>query len=548
MCGIVCGNIVDNEFINRALTSLSPRGPDGNGVVKIDNVFLGHTLLSIFTEDPVTQPIWSNDKTVVGCVNGEIYNYRILRRILENNGYVFETDSDSEVLVHGIHWKGKEFVKYLDGEFCFVTYNTKSKSWICAVDSFSTKPLKYYLDKNSFFIASNATTISALGIDLDIDIESCLFSFASQCLPNGKTLYKNIFTIPPSYILSIDDDLNSSLEKYACSDNFDSDLDNIEFLLESAILGRSPKYKKLAVALSSGIDSSSIAYYLKKNDFDFQCFSIDFPESIYSESNDIKKFCKRHNISTTFVNISGNDLILNFPTVILNSENLSMNPHAVGKYLMNKEMINQGYKVCLTGDGADELFYGYSHFHTDNKFQFILDSSNTGSKYLEIFSESFKKVFNLSCILAESKGSVQDLYYKYWLSEYGLKILGDSQSASVGQEHRYPFLDRDMHSHINSIKDFRSLNYPSKQVLRNIVEKWDKELANIPKRPFISPIIDKNWLHLFEKYVFENNKFFELGFFERDKLIPYIQQLKSETFPSSIILSQILSLGILCNG
>jgi asparagine synthase (glutamine-hydrolysing) len=548
MCGIVCGNIVDDEFINRALISLSSRGPDGNGVVKIDNVFLGHTLLSIFTENPTAQPIWSNDKTVVGCVNGEIYNYRILRRILENNGYVFDTDSDSEVLVHGIHWKGKEFVKYLDGEFCFVTYNTKSKLWICAVDTFSTKPLKYYLDRTSFFIASNAKALFELGIKLHIDNESCLFSFASQCLPNGKTLFKNILTIPPSYILTIDDDLNSSLEKYACSDSFDTDLDNIEFLLESAILGRVPKYKKLAVALSSGIDSSSIAYYLKKNEFDFQCFSIDFPGSMYSESSDILEFCKRHDISTMFVNITDKDLISNFPIVVLNSENLSMNPHAVGKYLMNKEMLRQGYKVCLTGDGADELFYGYSHFHTDNEFQFLIDSANIGKKYLDIFSKSSEEIFNLNCISNEIQGSAQDLYYKYWLSEYGLKILGDSQSASIGQEHRYPFLDRDMHTHINSIRNFRSLNYPSKQVLRKIVSKWDHVLAGIPKKPFISPIIDKNWLHLFESYVFENNIFFDLDLFERNKMITYIRQLKSETFPSSIILSQILSLGILCNG
>jgi len=555
MCGIISGNkAISDDNIELALNSLSNRGPDSRNFCRIgETVFLGHTLLSITSEQPIIQPIWSNDRTLVGCVNGEIYNYEILRHFLETKGYVFQTDSDSEVIIHGVHWIGKDFVRYLNGEFCFVVYNTDSNEWICAVDTFGTKPLRYYLDKGEFLISSTVKALSVMNIAIQIDKKSCMFSLASQCLPMGRTLFIGIDTIPPSHTLTIDANMNSKLEHYKIGTPRPiAEVDYIESLLESAIIRRIPRHQNLSVVLSSGIDSSSIAYYLKKNNAKFQCFSIDFPGSIYSESNDIREFCKFHDISTTFIDITDTDLIINFPIVTLNSENLSINPHAVGKYLVNQEMIKQGYKVCMTGDGADELFYGYPHFYTNDKFQFLTDSAALGSRFPEIMTKSGKEMLDLECILKDSSGTAQELYYRYWLSEYGLKLLGDSQSASLGQEHRYPFLDTVLHNHIGSIEDFKLLNHPSKHVLRNIVRTWDSKLADMPKKPFTSPVIDQNWLPLFQKYVFENIKFFELDIFDKNLLIPYIERLTTDTLPNRIVLSQILSLGILtlelCNG
>jgi len=547
MCGIICGNksVSDNKIIS-ALNLLSDRGPDSRNYVKIDNVFLGHTLLSISSPSLVSQPLWSNDKSLVGCVNGEIYNYKILRYLLETRGYTFETDSDSEVIIHGIHWRGKDFIKYINGEFCFVVYNTISKTWICATDSFGTKPLRYYISEKQFLISSTIKALSAFDIDLQIDKKSCMFCLSSQCLPNGKTLFSNVYTIPPCHILTVDSSLNTSIEAYKIkTDRIHEHIEGIEYFLESSILKRVPKYQNLAVVLSSGIDSSSIAYYLKKNNVKFGCFSIDFPGSEYSESKDINNFCNLHGISTTFVDVSDRDLISYFPTVVLNSENLSINPHAVGKYLVNREMIKQGYKVCMTGDGADELFYGYSHFHTDNDYQFIIDSSRTGKEVFDLLSDDIKEIFDLECILKESNGSSRDLYYKYWLSEYGLKLLGDSQSASLGQEHRYPYLDKNLVNYVNSIENLESANYPSKSVLRNIVRKWNPILADIPKRPFTSPKINSEWIYLFHQYIFENDKLHNLGIFKKGKLIEYINRILTDLPPNRILLTQILSLGIL---
>jgi len=547
MCGIISGTNVALDMQQKALSKLSARGPDHQQIIQLNNIFIGHTLLSIFSEDAIgsTQPIWSEDRTIVGCVNGEIYNYSELRTLLESHGYKFSLKTDSEVIIHGIHLMGHKFIPLIDGEFCFVTYNLRTENWLCAVDRFGTKPLRYYLDKDSFYIGSSIAALKPLIGNLSMSVDNILFSLASQCIPSGKTLFENIYSINPGHYLLIDKDLSTKNVCYvsANKDNNLFDLNKIEYLLEQAIIKRVPKSKKFSLALSSGIDSSLIAYYLQKNKIDFDIFSIDFLDSEFSERNDITLFLSDHNMSSSFIDISEYNLISNFPKVTLNSENLSINPHAVGKYIINKTMLDSGHKVCFTGDGSDELFFGYSHFHTRDPYQFITDSGNLSKGYNDIIN--FNITLDTKYILSESQGTAQQLYYKYWLNEYGLKLLGDSQSASIGQEHRYPFLDYKLHDYIASIDNFCELNYPSKTVLRNIVGRWNRRLALVPKRPFTSHRISNKWIPLFEEYVFENNKLHNLGIFDRNKVVEYVYRLSTEHMPNRIVLAQLLSLGIL---
>lgn len=538
MCGIICGDFKnrDKELFN-SLSILSKRGPDNSNVLIKDDIFLGHTLLSIFSNKNDFQPLWSNDRSIAVCVNGEIYNYYELRKLLETKGYIFTTESDSEIFAHGIHYYGKNFFQYINGDFAVVSYNFTKKEWICAVDQFGTKPLRYYFDSGKFLISSNVKSLKPF-LDLSIDIESGLFSLATQCLPIGKTLFKNIHSIPPGHILTVNNK-SSNLEKY---ETIFQSKDSIENLLEQSILKRVPKNKKLSLALSSGIDSSAIAYYLNRNNVEFKSYAIDFPETEFSELENIKQFTERHNINLKVFSLYNEDLLNNFVDTVYNSENLSINPHAVGKLLVNKKMLKDGYKVCLTGDGADELFFGYSHFHTDNQYQFLTDSEYRAKLIKELLLPNIE--FNISPIQKENN-TAQDLYMKYWLSEYGLKILGDSQSAEIGQEHRYPYLDPILYKKLLNEKDFKNQNKPSKMVLRNIVRTWDTILADIPKKPFAAPQIDNTWLPMFENFVINNDKFFDLGFFDKNKLVQYIYKLNTTEIPNRVILTQILSLGIL---
>ena len=194
MCGIVAGSSlglnIDN--INQAIAILANRGPDWKNLWTNEHNFIGHTLLSLFSAsvDKAIQPIYSYTKNLVGCVNGEVYNYPALREKLEKIGCNFYTNSDAEVLINGIDQFGTKFLNEINGEFAFVVFNILEKEWIAGVDRFGTKPLKYYLDHNKFFIASNANTLQELGINLTLDVDSCLHSLALQVLDKNRTIYK----------------------------------------------------------------------------------------------------------------------------------------------------------------------------------------------------------------------------------------------------------------------------------------------------------------------------------------------------------------------
>lgn len=538
MCGIIAGNVKTTEIIlKESIKSLSNRGPDLQNFVLSNDYFFGHTLLSLFSSDPLKsiQPISS--KNYIGCVNGEIYNYYYLRKILEEKGYVFTTESDSEVVIHGLDYFGIDILNKLEGEFCFVSYNIYSKTWICAVDKFGTKPLKYFNSPSKFLIASTIKALTILDPTLrNFDINSILFSFATQVLPDNRTIINDIHTIPPGHYITVTHNSITTTKYLDEQEQSIFDISLIDDLLNQAVLSRIKGHNKVSLALSSGVDSSIIACYLKKNQIDFHCYSVDFVDSQYSEIADITEFVNRHELNHTTIPITSSDLMNHFEQTVLNAESIIFNTHTVGKLLLNKQALSDGYKVMLTGDGADEIFYGYPHLHTDDEYQFITDSEQIGLKYINLLSDECNYQVNVM----RNEAPAISIYKNHWLNNYGLKILGDSQSASISQEHRYPFLDNRLTSYINGIHDFRKMNHPSKQVLRTIMKQYDDKQHTMIKKPFFSPVVISNWSELIEKYILENSKLHDLGLFNKNQLRKFML-----LNTSGIIVTQLMSLGML---
>ncbi len=567
MCGIVAGydTSCTLEKIKNSLSSMKPRGPDFSKIEQVNpSVFLGFNLLGIsaIQTNSLIQPFLNKNKSIYACVNGEIYNHKILRSDLENKGYVFQTESDCEVVLFGLECYGKDFLSHLNGEFAIVAYFLDSNSWLCATDHVGTKPLKFFLDEDRFLIASSVLALKELSVRIGFDAASSLFAFHNACVPSGRTLFAGIHTIPPGHYLEVNEKLEAQILRYDQSVTFErQQRDGIEELIQRAVRLRIPQYLKPALALSGGIDSSLIALFLKKQEIAFSSYSIDFPNSEYSERSDIESFCKRHEIKTQVVSISDSDLIDAFSESVLNAENIVINPHSAGKLILNKFISQKGHRVCFTGDGADELFWGYEHFHTTDEFQFVRDSNFIGSQFAQILKPKFRNDLLESQLFRDfqamnSEPTAQELYYHYWLNEYGLKILGDSQAANQSIEYRYPFVDLELITQAKTQAMSKRDNFPSKTVLRKVMEKWDPETANAPKRPFTAPLITKKWLPLFEHYVF-SDRFRRLEIFDHAKLKEYVgrlgsDQLNSASRASSVLLSQILSLGILnqelCHG
>jgi asparagine synthase (glutamine-hydrolysing) len=539
MCGIIAGTDrkVTDAYLAESLVRLSRRGPDYSNFIRLNDSFLGFTLLGLasLNNETLHQPHYNHDKSIITCINGEIYNHAELRTMLQRRGYVFVSESDCEVVVHGLDCYGSDFISHLDGEFVIVAYFKSTRRWLCATDATGTKPLKYTLSKNSFKVASSVAALKSLNVPITLDIDNVLFTFNNLCSPITKTLFTGIQTIPPGYILEVDSQFTPTLYSYTKI----SHPGDIDVLLSDAISKRVPKFP-LALTLSGGIDSCIIALYLKKLQHTFTCYTVDFVGSKFSELVDVERFCSRHSLRTKVVTITPDDLRSNFCESVINAEHLVINPHSAAKLLINKEMNADGFRVCMTGDGADELFYGYSHFHTSDEYQFLRDSTMIGAQYTQLLKPELRgrllssNLFDdYSCF--NSDPSVQELYYSYWLNEYGLKILSDSQSMSQSIEYRYPFVD----SNLMGFHSSREENTPSKQILRNLVSHYDPELSLIPKRAFTAPYIDSRWSNMFEEFVYEEPAIRNI--FEVDKLRAYIGSVKAST----VLKTQILSLGII---
>lgn len=542
MCGIIAANFTDPESVKRSLISLSSRGPDNQHYLTINGRFLGHSLLSLFSQDIKNsqQPIQHNGITV--CANGEIYNYRELKTDLEGSGYIFTTTSDCEVIVHGLHKYGLEILNKLDGEFCFVSFNSLTDTWICATDRFGTKPLKYSKINSRFVIGSTVESIINIDHDLksDLDIESIKFCLYNQVFQDDKTFLSKIMSIPSASVLVFNETtgyFNISRYTNGNRESQSVDLDKVDYLLERAVLKRLNPNNKISLSLSSGVDSSIIALYLKKNNIDFSSYTVDFTGSEYSELWDVVNFGGRHDLGINVVSISPDDLKNNFVKSILNAESLAINSHVAAKFILNNKSKSDGHKISFTGDGADEIFYGYSHFHTHDPYQFISNSEATSLKMSNLLEGEF---IDSSYSIRNPLKTAKDIYQEYWLNNYGLKIIGDSQSASIGQEHRYPFLDYDLNDYLNTIADFKDINYPSKTILRQVMARYDVVQSNIPKKPFTGHLIDFSWKKMYQEWVIENDKLHSTGLFNRNKIEKWI-----ESPNSSIVTTQLISLGIL---
>jgi asparagine synthase (glutamine-hydrolysing) len=542
MCGVIAANFTDRESVKRSLISLSSRGPDNQHYLTINGRFLGHTLLSLFSPDIKNsqQPIQDNGITV--CANGEIYNYRELKTDLEGSGYQFKTTSDCEVIVHGLHKYGLELLNKIDGEFCFVSFNSLTNLWICATDRFGTKPLKYSKINSRFIIGSTIESIVNIDDDLrgDLDIESIKFCLRNQVFQDNRTFLSRIMSIPSASVLTFNETtgyFNVSNYTKPTRESELVDLDRVDYLLERAVIKRLNPDNKISLSLSSGVDSSIIAIYLKKNNIDFSCYTVDFTGSQYSELSDVIKFSRRHALEVNTVPISPDDLKNNFVKGILNAESMAINSHVAAKFILNNKSKADGHKISFTGDGADEIFYGYSHFHTDDPYQFISNSEATSLKMSNLLDGV---CFDSSHSIRNSYKTAKDIYQEYWLNNYGLKIIGDSHSASIGQEHRYPFLDYDLNDYLNTISNFKDNNYPSKTILRQIMARYDIVQSNIPKKPFTGHLIDFSWKKMYQEWVIENDKLHSTGLFNRNRIEKWI-----ESPDSSIVTTQLLSLGIL---
>jgi asparagine synthase (glutamine-hydrolysing) len=374
MCGIVCwarasGKVHSDVTLLKKMTrTLNHRGPDGEGFHIDESIALGHKRLSIVDVANGQQPMVK--KNIAVTYNGEIYNFRELRAELEEQGFSFETNCDTEVLIHGwSHW-GKELVTKLRGMFAFVIWDASTQNLFIARDRFGIKPLYYALtDDGDLLIASELKALNLhphLNTDLCEEAIEDFFSLGYVVEP--KSIYKSVKKVSAGHFISVNinqiNDLSEQpywrLQDYLSSKNKDVNSLKYEFqsLLDESVKMRMIADVQVGAFLSGGVDSTVIvASMARHSQQPVKTSSIGFDLSAYDESYYADKVAKYYHCDHVTTSVSVNDLSLVDKMVDIYDEPFADNS-AIPTYILS-QATNKYVKVALSGDGADELLFGY---------------------------------------------------------------------------------------------------------------------------------------------------------------------------------------------
>lgn len=374
MCGI-CGIIGTNkehldEGVIKAMTqAMIHRGPDDEGIYSAPGVCLGHRRLSIIDlSNAAHQPLSNEDKTIWVVLNGEIYNYKDLRTELEKKGHKFNSNSDTEVIVHLYEEKGQDCVKSMVGMFAFGIWDAKKDLLLLARDRIGKKPLLYSYVNGKFCFASEFSALLKSNlIKKEIDLEALDYYLTFGYIPAPWTIYKNVFKLMPAHTLMFKGG-QIKTERYWHLDyerkikikEEEAEEEVLKLLLDATRI-RLYSDVPLGVFLSGGIDSSLIVGLMSKTyNQRIKTFSIGFDESDYDELKYARNIAKHFGTDHNEFIVKPKALEI-LPMLIERYGEPFADPSCIPTYYVSK-MSRQYVTVVLNGDGGDELFAGYERY------------------------------------------------------------------------------------------------------------------------------------------------------------------------------------------
>lgn len=375
MCGIAgfMGQVENRADVIRNMTEvITHRGPDSDGFFTDDNISMGFRRLSIIDLGAGHQPIYNEDKSLVLTFNGEIYNYKDLRKELIAKGHKFYTDTDSEVLVHGFEeWK-EDMLPKLRGMFGFAIYNTKDNSLFIARDFFGIKPMHYTQIGNDFVYASEIKSILEYPKFEKKFNRKALDSYLSfQYAVPPETFFEGVYCLMPGHYLWYKDGDVETTRYFEARFNPDEDMteeeavDRIEKVFENSVNAHKIADVEVGCFLSSGVDSSYVSTYFA----DQKTFTVgfDFGEK-YNEISWAKNLSEKIGVEHHTHLISSEEFWDAVPTVQYHMDQPLADPSCIALYFVSR-LASHYVKVVLSGEGADELFGGYTCYNDPRVFK-----------------------------------------------------------------------------------------------------------------------------------------------------------------------------------
>lgn len=370
MCGICGFNYENKLLLKKMCDSITHRGPDDVGYFVNSEISIGMRRLSIIDLQTGYQPQHNENEDIWIVFNGEIYNFLELRIILQNKGHNFYTNSDTEVVIHAYEEWGVLCLDKFDGPFAFCIYDLKKQILFLARDPIGIKPLYYYFNGKDFIFGSEVKCILLHNIKRALNKRAFNFFISLKYIPSHLTLFIGIYKIPSSSYLILDlKKKNISIEKYYDINfhiNWDKNEDylanELKILVEKSIKKRLISEVPLGAFLSGGLDSSAVVGIMSKYmDEPVKTFSIGFEEgapvneTIYSRyvADYFGTEHKEYIIKSSCYEI--------LPKLIWHLDDLISDAALIPIYFL-AEHAKSSVTVALTGDGADEVFAGYSKY------------------------------------------------------------------------------------------------------------------------------------------------------------------------------------------
>ncbi len=523
MCGIIAiqsreGN-VHQEVVQRLLQTISHRGKDNQTVTVInEKTALAHARLSLIDlSAQANQPMVNEDNSLFLTFNGEIYNFKQIRSVLEAKGHVFKSNSDAEVVLHGYEEWGTEVLQRLNGMFSFVIYNAKTDEFFCARDRIGIKPLYFAYWNKHFIAASELKPIATYpGFPKKIRYTSIAEYLTYRYIPSPNTIYENVFKLPPAYYVIYKNGHLSQPIQY-----WNVDIQNIHYsgniieeirqrLLQSVELHLISDVP-VGIFLSGGIDSSTIAYLAKQLNYHPTAFTIGFKNWEKSEHFPAERIAQSLGLQHK-KKILDNTIIHNIEESVYYYDEPIADISIVPTFEISR-FASQYVRTVLSGEGGDELFAGYTWhkklmtqrwFWSLNSKTMIRFYANAMSMGLFDRNELRKALHPL--LHKEIPDDVFYFYRKHFIEGvHPLKAIQyldlktflaelvltkvDRASMAHTLEVRVPFLNHELVEFIFSIstKTYYS-HQQTKIALRTLLKNHiPSDILNLPKQGFVGP-------------------------------------------------------------
>lgn len=554
MCGIIGLKLfsvrpkdLEVEQVRAGLQTQSHRGPDATKQLTLGNAVLGHNRLAIIDLNKRSnQPFLDTSGRYALIFNGEIYNYPDLKNLLLAEGVVFQTSSDTEVLLHYLIWKGEEGIVDLNGCFAFAFYDSLEDELLLARDHMGIKPVLFEITANGVYFASELRPFFCFNDQREINHAALSYFCRFTYIPAPKTILKNVNKLLPGHYLKVKGKYLDMVRYWhpASEETFKGNKVEAESiakeLLDAAVWKRLAADVPLGTFLSGGIDSSIVSGIAAEARDELNTFSIGFKDITFFDETVYSKLVAKHIQSVHHpVSLSADEVLKDWQNMLDSFDEPFADSSAIAMYFLSKAAKKQ-LTVCLSGDGADELLAGY------NKHKAFVKSmdSNLAIKLVAQLIPNSKKIGRQGKIKNKLRQAqkLKELLQKKWPEKYWFlaqfsekakvdKLLRepifddqelpklqteslssflladqcfvlpndmlkkvDLMSMRHSLEVRTPFLDKDFVKFVNSLPDeYKYDNGKGKVLLRDIYgDILPKEIFNRPKQGFEVPL--EKWI------------------------------------------------------